>query len=185
MFLGFLNRIRSPQIFIDLGVLYDALLEQTNLSELLQNRGTLLVQADKMMCRTIHVLECMKEKSGTRSLEAKCASKEKNFKTVKLVKNKKLVTINAKQFLTSLINNMSNRLFCIISSNEKRSVRPESKLSLNGSQNKYANLLHQFKVLDKDSWPTDIGAAYGENEVKKMCQRFDLPHARTLNAYRD
>ena len=77
---------------------------------------------------------------------------------------------------------MSNRLFCIISSNEKRSVR---SLSPNDSQNKYADLLHQFSVLDKDSWPTDIGAAYGEDEVKKMCQRFDLPHARTLNAYKN
>ena len=129
-----------------------------------------------MMRYTIRVLECMKEKSGTRTLEAKCASKETNFKTVKLVKNKKLVTIKEKQFLTGLIN-MSNRLFCTISSNENQSVCPESTLSPNDSQNKYADLFHQFSVLDKDSWPTDIGAAYGADKVKKMCQRFDLPLA--------
>ena len=48
MFHGLLNRIRSPQFLIDLGVMYDALFELTNLSELLQNRGTSLVQADKI-----------------------------------------------------------------------------------------------------------------------------------------
>jgi len=81
MFLGMLNRIRSPEFLFDLGVMYDALYKLSSLSELLQNRSTSLVQADKYMRRTIRVLQSMKEKSGTRSLEAKSAATHLQFKT--------------------------------------------------------------------------------------------------------
>jgi len=39
MFLGLLNRIRSPEFLVDFGVMYDALYELSSLSELLQNRS--------------------------------------------------------------------------------------------------------------------------------------------------
>lgn len=178
MFLGLLNRIRSPEFLIDLGVMYDALYELSSLSELLQNRSTSLVQADKYMRRTIRVLQSMKEKSGTHSLEAKSAAIQLKFKTIKLAANKKLVTINEKQFLTSLINNMSFRLFCTRSSNEKQKADPTSR-------NAYADLLKQFSVLDKETWPVELNPGYGEDEVKDMCKRFELPQAQIINAFRD
>jgi hypothetical protein len=136
MFRGLLNRIRSPEFLVDLGVMYDALYEFSSPSELLQNRSTSLVQADKFMRRTIRVLQSMKEKSGTRSLEAKSAATQLQFKTIRLVSNQKLVTINEKQFITSLINNMSSRLFCTRSSNEKQKADSTAELS---SRNAYAD----------------------------------------------
>ena len=120
----------------------------------------------------------MKEKSGTRSLEAKSAATQLQFKTIKLAANKKLVTIHEKQFLTSLINNLSSRLFCTTSSNEKQKADPTSR-------NAYADLLKQFSVLDKESWPVELNPGYGEDEVKDMCKRFELPQAQIINAFRD
>jgi hypothetical protein len=42
-----------------------------------------------------------------------------------------------------------------------------------------------FTVLDKDSWPADLVTGYGEEEVKTMCHRFNIPFVKTVNAFRD
>jgi hypothetical protein len=77
---------------------------------------------------------------------------------------------------------MNAWLFCAVSSNEKRNADPTASSS---SRSTYANLLKQFSVLDKDSWPVELSPGYGEDEVRHMCQRFDLPAAITINAFRD
>jgi hypothetical protein len=178
MFLGLLKRIHSPEFLVDLGVMYDALFELSSLSELLQHRGTSIVYADKLMRRTIRVLTTMKEKDGNKTLEAKCAAKEGKFKTSTLIANTKLVTINAKQFLTSLINNMNCRLFCTTFSNNRSTGTSDVN-------RKYDELLKTFAVLDKDSWPLELIPGYGEDEVQTMCHRFGLSAVKTVNAYRD
>ena len=69
-FAGMLRRVQSPEFLIDLVILYDALFELSNLSLLLQERGTSMVYADKLIHRTIKLLETLKEKGGTRTLES-------------------------------------------------------------------------------------------------------------------
>jgi hypothetical protein len=182
MFLGLLKRIRSPEFLVDLGVMYDALFELSSLSEILQHRCTSLVYADKLMRRTIRVLQTMKEKGGNKTFEAKTAAKEMKFKTITLTTNKKLSIINEKQFFSSLINNMNSRLFCTTSSHNTKNVMGAS-LTVQSQQ--YDDLLKTFAVLDRDSWPVDLIPGYGENEVKSMCHRFGLSTVTTVNAYRD
>lgn len=181
-FLGMLKRIRSPEFLIDLGLMYDTLHELSNLSLLLQERGTSIVYADKLIRRTIQVLETMKDKgNGTKSLEAKSAATQLKFHCVELTENKKLETVNEKQFLASLINHLRAQLLTTQSSNERKGDNCMTDIC---KQN-YDDLKQQFAVLDETSWPTEIPSGVGEDMIKKLCTRFGLPLAVTLNAFRD
>ena len=118
-FAGILRRMQSPEFLIGLGIMYDALFELSNWSLLLQDRGTSIVYADKLIHRAIQLLETLKEKGGTKTLEAKDAAKKLLYQNIILIENKKLVKINEVQFLTSLINRMYSRLLTTQSSYEK------------------------------------------------------------------
>ena len=125
-FLGMLKRIRSPEFLVDLGLMHDALYELSNLSLLLQERGTSVVYADKLIRRSIRVLETMIEKAGIKTREAKDAAEKLMFHGITLAKNDKLITVNAKQFFTSLVNNMQARLFTTQSSNVSSVIHTRS-----------------------------------------------------------
>ena len=112
--------MQSPEFLIGLGIMYDALFELSNWSLLLQDRGTSIVYADKLIHRAIQLLETLKEKGGTKTLEAKDAAKKLLYQNIILIENKKLVKINEVQFLTSLIDRMYSRLLTTQSSYEKR-----------------------------------------------------------------
>ena len=81
-FAGMLRRMQSPEFLIDLGIMYDALFELTKLSLLLQDRGTSIVYADKLIHRTIQLLETLKEKGGTNTLEARDTAKNFYIRTL-------------------------------------------------------------------------------------------------------
>jgi hypothetical protein len=108
---GLLRMMQSPDFLVNLGIMHDTLFELSSLSELLQHRSNSIVYADKLIRRTTRALETLKEKGGNKTLEAKWAANELKFKAITLRSNKKIVKINDKQFLTSLINNMRSRLF--------------------------------------------------------------------------
>lgn len=59
--------------------MYDILAELTMVSECLQNREATVVYADKLIRRSIAIFECLKEKPGTKTLEAKRAAITANF----------------------------------------------------------------------------------------------------------
>uniref|UniRef100_A0A6P7G5T1 Uncharacterized protein LOC114334435 n=1 Tax=Diabrotica virgifera virgifera TaxID=50390 RepID=A0A6P7G5T1_DIAVI len=84
--------------------------ELSMLSETLQNRETTDVYADKLI-RSIEFFETLKEKPGTKSLEAYIAEKDGNFNNVPITNNPKIATINYKQLITSVINNLTRRMF--------------------------------------------------------------------------
>ena len=162
--------------------MYDTLQELSNLSLLLQERGTSIIHADKLICRTIKVLETMKEKgNGKKSMEAKSAAAQLRFYSVQLTENKKLETINEKQFITSLINHLKSRLFTTQSSNEQLL---ENSVTENCRQN-YEEIKNEFSILDETTWPADIPSGFGEDLIEKLCTRFRLPHLLTKNAFRD
>ena len=106
--------------------MHDALYELSSLSLLLQERGTSVVYADKLIRRSIRVLETMTEKGGIKTGEAKDAAEKLMFRGITLAKNDKLIIINAKQFLTSLVNNMQARLFTTQSSNVSSVIQMRS-----------------------------------------------------------
>jgi hypothetical protein len=105
------------------------------------------------------------------------------FQNIALTKNAKLTTINEKQFLTSLVNNMTARMFTTQSSHVSSTTDATSDVSAL----QYQQLVKQFGVIDEETWPKVIPPGFGENEIMQMCERFNLSHSHTLtvNGYRD
>lgn len=104
---GLTRRMQIMAFLYDLGLMYDALSELTNLSQQLQAHSITLLRADQLLKRTIRVLALFKEEKSEDSLTAQALG---HFGSVPLESNAKLTQINAKQFLQSLINNMEKRL---------------------------------------------------------------------------
>ena len=102
---GLLKKLSSEQFLLDSALMYDTLFELGLLSECLQKRATLIVYADKLIQRSIRSLQGLKEKPGTKTLEAQKAIKKGKFGGITITGNKKNVSINCQQFLTSVVNN--------------------------------------------------------------------------------
>ena len=99
-----LQRIRSLEFLVDLGLMYDTLYELSDVSELLQHRATTIIYADKMIRRTIRRLENLIENGGMKSLEAECASNNSYTECI-------IINNNKVNFLSTLIKFMQARLF--------------------------------------------------------------------------
>lgn len=84
----------------------------------------------------------MKEKPGTKTLEAKVAIREGKFSVVPLSEIQKTPTVNHQQLITNVINNMHKRLFTTISRHE--SCVP----STSSYQTAYESLSKELKVLE-------------------------------------
>jgi hypothetical protein len=128
---GLLQRLRSPQFLIDLGLLYDVPQEISLLSLELQKRSTTLFTADNLVKRTVRVIQSMKQLPGDKYKEALTAAGLEQFGDVKLVPNGKITSINAAQFLQSLSDSLNKRLSGNIFDN--------------------ASVLQDLKVLDKST----------------------------------
>ena len=98
MYSGLLTRVRSPEFLQDLSLTYDTLYELAALSEYLQNRRLTLVSADRAIRRTIRCVGYLEKKPGTKMLEAKTATSEGQFGTLKLESNWRHVPINESKF---------------------------------------------------------------------------------------
>ncbi|KAB5579163.1 hypothetical protein PHYPO_G00191960 [Pangasianodon hypophthalmus] len=138
--------------------MYDALSELANLSQELQAHSITLLRADHLLKRTIRVLASFKDPPGEKSEKALTAQALGHFASVPLESNAKLTTINAKQFLQSLINNL------------------EKRLSFEGE------MLHDLSILDTGNWPSTPGIWHGEAQVKRLCRQFK---EQAVNVSRD
>ena len=107
---GLLKKLCSPQFVSDLGLVYDCLEELKLLSESLQKSHMNLPEADKLTRRSIRRIEHFKGKLGSKMTEAKSCASASLFGTTALKSNAKHVSINEKQFLQSLADNMRQRL---------------------------------------------------------------------------
>lgn len=142
MYVGLLKRCSSNEFLLDLAIMYDVLAELSMLSEALQNQDTTITYAEKLIRRSIRFFEAMKEKSGTKTLEAKIAIKEGSFDSIVLTDNPKASSINHGQLITSVINNLERRMFTTVSSHETRtSDMPVSSTN----QQAYDTLLGDLK----------------------------------------
>ncbi|KAL3056623.1 hypothetical protein OYC64_019161 [Pagothenia borchgrevinki] len=157
----------------------DTLNELALLSECLQKRTTSVAYADKLIHRSIRFINGLGERPGTKVLAAENAISEGRLGTVVLTDNSKIVTINRQQFLRSLSNNLSHRMFTTASS---RGAASQAQ-----SDSDYVHLLAQLKVLERDNWPPaqTMPPGYGEVQVSELCQRFRLPTVSVINAFRD
>lgn len=167
---GLFKRLTCHKFLLNLAFMYDVLAELALLSESLENRSTSLVFADKLIHRSLRYLESLKEKPGTRVLEAHVAMREGSFASVKLHDNPKIVSFHGQQLISSVINNLKQRMFT-------------SSLGEEVIQNK--EFVEQLKVLEPEYWPTEIQPGFGQTEVEQLCKRFKLNINRTLTAYRD
>jgi len=161
---GLCKRLESLQFLSDLALMCDVLSELSQLSLDLQSRDATLIQADKKIKRTIRVIDSLKTINGDYYAEAVEAIEQMMFKDIPLCNNIKLVCINKNQFITSIINNLNMRL---LDNNEEDKI-----------------IIQDIQILDKKTWPADVNIRFGEQEVKRLCNRFLLNQEKTLRGLR-
>lgn len=183
MYSGLSKNFSSSQFLLNLAIMYDVLAELAMLSESLQDRKTTVVYADKLIRRSIRFFESLKEKPGTKYLEALVAQNNGHFNNVPLTNNPKLKTINSGQLITSVINNLNKRMFTTKSSHESTSESESADIN----RQAYDSLLSDLKVLEPDHWPKDQSVRYGEVEIYNLCRRFklELNKSKVMNSFRD
>ena len=104
---------------------------------------------------------------------AQSAADELKFKSTQLKPNTKHVLINQRQFLTSLCNNLQQRLFTTTAADAGDGI------------SNYTNRVSELAVLDSTYWPNELHPTYGEKELSRLCHRFHLPYAQTRDAFCD
>ncbi|VVC41398.1 Hypothetical protein CINCED_3A000798 [Cinara cedri] len=110
------------------------------------------------------VITSFKTNNGDYMHQAVVAIKDMKFKNIDLTSNKKMISINKNQFLTSIENNLKSRLLD------------------NDSENKI--ILKNILVLEKSTWPEDPDIRYGEDDIKYLCKRFSLDQDEAISSMR-
>ena len=169
---GLRQQLCSPQFVTDLALMHDALHELKILSEQLQDRNTTILEADKLIHRSVRRIEHIKDKPGEKMTEARLIAESCMFGATKVESNRKHVSINAKQFLTSVANNMRRRL--LANDDDSNDTRKASNM-----------LLSQLAVMDSNFWPSVMDPDYGEAAIKDLCKHFHLPFSSIRDGYCD
>jgi len=86
--------------------------------------------------------------------EANTAKERMEFKTVELLDIVKQKAIDRKQLIQSVVDNLLLRL-----------CEPDEA---------DAQILNDCLIFDTDTWPTLPGIRFGEKDVRRLCQRFNL-----------
>jgi len=154
---GLLRRLESPEFILDLGLMYDTLQEMSMLSLELQSRATTLQKAEHIIKRTIRVIE--------KSLLALEAAENLVFRSVTLVPNAKIIPIDRKKFLLSIIENLKLRL-CTESNEDNE------------------QLIKDISALEPNNFDAE-NVRYGEVEMRRICRRFNLDEMKCINGLRD
>ena len=119
-----------------------------------------LDKADRLVKRTIRVLESFVDNPREHSSEANTAKERMEFKTVELLDIVKQKAIDRKQFIQSVVDNLRLRL-----------CEPDEA---------DAQMLNDCLIFDTDTWPTLPEIRFGEKEVRRLCQRFNLMQEKPL-----
>lgn len=162
-YLGLKKRLASPEFLSDLGLMCDCLQELSTLSNQLQERTTTLIQGQKHIQRTIRIIESFKVIPGEHMSEVSKLKEVMVFKNIQLSTNSKLITINPKQFISSITNNLKHRL--LENSNEE-------------------TIIQDLLIMDISIWPENTNIRHGENEMKRICKRFLLNEQNAINGIR-
>jgi len=140
----------------------DALEELAHLSESLQQA---LPKAHLLIIREIEILKSQKETGGNYYREACEAIEKRIFHGVQVeMETGRKPEINMAQFYQGLVDSMSARLL------------PETERSLVSS----------LATVFPSTWPTELSAEYGEQELKLVCHKFRVPYnGQLIECYRD
>lgn len=172
---GLNDVLTTVSFVVNLGIMYDALTELSDLSRMLQRRDMTLDQADRQLDRQIRVFESMVSTPGPYTQTAIKAEKKKIFRNVCLHENQRVIKINPGQFFRSLAENVKCRMTPTTSSHVSRT----------SSEKTDSHLLSDIKVLQSDSWPASLDIQYGDAAVRRLCQRFRVGERESVLGFRE
>lgn len=157
-FKGLKSKISSKEFLLDLGLMHDSLQELSELSLDLQKQDMTIPQAEKLLKRSIRVLESFKEEPGDKLAEAVNSVAVGCHNNILLIDNQKSKEINRQQFIQSLVDNIRSR-------------------TLDSTEN-----VADFNVFNIPEGTTNL--RYGENQIKRLASRFQLDTDRTIRGMR-
>jgi len=176
---GLKNILTSNNFVHNLGVLYDALIELSDLSIQLQKRDMTLPAAHKCVQRTIRVLESMASIPGPKSQEVISACENKEFKNIQIYSQTSVIKVQMGQFFTSLSNNMKQRLMTTQASNvSSREVNNEYQVN-------FKNLIEDLEVLSPENWPDSMDIQYGDESIRRLSQVFQIDQVLSVRGFRE
>jgi hypothetical protein len=90
----------------------------------------------------------------------------KNCHGITLTNNKRIISIDRLQFITSIVNNPESLCFAIVATHRKQTDRKEKEI--------YEQVLADFDILNPDTWPEgdEKHLRYGEENTKKKKKKF-------------
>ncbi len=162
-FSGFAKKLENPIFIQNLGLMYDALQELSDLSLALQKADITLPVAHRLISRQVEVFLARRDCNSHCYNEACKAVIDGNFQGVAVragTGNEKAIKKN--QFYQALSDSIASRLM------------PESERAFCAS----------VAVLDSRTWPSEMPSEYGENELRLLCDKFLLPFGETKTAFR-
>lgn len=172
---GLNDVLTTVSFVVNLGIMYDALTELSDLSRMLQRRDMTLDQADRQLDRQIRVFESMVSTPGPYTQIAIEAENKKIFRNVCLHENERVIKINPGQFFRSLAENVKCRMTPTTSSHVSRT----------SSEKTDSHLLSDIKVLQSDSWPASLEIQYGDAAVRRLCQRLRVGERKSVQGFRE
>ncbi len=131
------------------------------LSQELQPRSVTLLRAEHLLKRKIRVIHSFRESPGEKYSQALEVKESGVYRSIALKINAKLKPINPGPFLQSLVNYLEQRL-----SFENETIK-------------------ELSILDQSKWPSNHSIHHGEEQVKRLCKRFNLCTDQALNGMRD
>ncbi|KAJ1099189.1 hypothetical protein NDU88_004293 [Pleurodeles waltl] len=160
--------------FANLGLMYDALQELSQLSLELQKCDSTIINAQQAIFRQIAVFEAMVYRQGNDFSQCKKAIEQNIFQGVMLHKGKTTdKIIEQGQFFHSLAENLRH---CLLSTGGSISTDKKAE---------YDILISEVKVVYKQYWPDEIPALYSESDIESLCKRFNIGSRQTIHAYRE
>jgi len=162
---GLAKHLASVQFVNDIGLMYDVLQEPVSLSLELQKQAMTLDKADRLVKRTIRVLKSFIDNPSEHLSEANPAKERMEFKTVELLDIVKQKAIVRQQFIQSVVDNLRLRL-----------CEPDEA---------DAQILNVCLIFDTDTWPTLPEICFGEKEVRRLCQHFNLNPREAVEGMRE
>lgn len=169
---GLENVLTSDSFVTNLGIMYDALTELSDLSRMFERRETTLPDAERLISRQIRVFESMMATPGPYTQAVLQAEREKTFHNVPLHANGKIVKINPAQFFRSMADNLSSRM----------ATSSHSQL---GTQEECSRIMTDMRVLQPDTWPVGMDIQHGDAEIGRLCEVFRVNKRESIQGFRE
>jgi hypothetical protein len=160
-FKGLKAKLGCKEFLLDLAVMYDILSELSELSLKFQKRNMTIPQADKLLKRTIRVIQSFKDEPGDKVSQALLSVQNGIHESVSLSTNSKLIKINHSQFIQSIVDNLQSRI---------------------STDNEFLN---DLKIFEKETLQDrKENIRFGEPSVRRLAKRFQLNEERSIHGIR-